>query len=618
VAAAAAAVKSGALSYREAALRYGINPTKLFRVVKGVQAVDAKIGAPPAIPKVVEDLLAKKLMLLINNHMYLKLVNLPIVAREICIALGIKRHGWTAGAKWQRNFFKRHPELSARVGGKISRARSLHFNELTHAEWYAAIQPLVEFYLASEIFNTDDTGFVQPPPPLHPLSFLGAFLPPSPPPLHRPIPAQCSLDIESSKVKVVGKKGGFQPRIIRSVKDGHICVIMCSPASGKSLQPLFCFAGEKDVRDMAKGTTTEVRWCKTGNGWPDAKALITWGHMVVDHKAKLGLDKMLIFCDNADTHMNIELNALFAQNNIRLFGLIPSSTHATQPLDLNFFGLIKPMLEKLASKDVVTLTPFNVASYWAQAVKELERRRGQNGDSLLSGGFRAAGIVPWNPAKTLEKTKYASAVYAPTEEQKEKARKVGALAGKLEMTEIVKALDEKLMGKITGASLILSPMSEKAKLERIELAGKKRKAGPAVPEPTDEKLRPQYFLEQHSYTSESRARKMAAIQKAKEEEEVAKAAKKAADANKKQKKVEDEEKAAKDRAEKKKEIQERKAMVDAEKKARAQAKEAAKAAKAAKAAARVLRMKKPAQRKLKAAPEEQAFGPPKNKRAKKM
>ena len=114
MAAAAAAVKSGALSYREAALRYGINPTKLFRVVKGVQAVDAKIGAPPAIPKVVEDLLAKKLMLLINNHMYLKLVNLPIVAREICIALGIKRHGWTAGNKWQRNFFKRHPELSVR------------------------------------------------------------------------------------------------------------------------------------------------------------------------------------------------------------------------------------------------------------------------------------------------------------------------------------------------------------------------------------------------------------------------------------------------------------------------------------------------------------------------
>ena len=587
-------------------------------MVKGIQTLAAKKGAPPAIPKVVEDMMAKKLMLLIENHMYMKLVNLPILAREICITLGIKRLRWIAGKKWQRNFFKRHPELAARVGGKISRARSLNFNVLTHAEWYAAIKPLVEFYRPEEIFNTDDTGSVHPPPPPPTSTSSWRLFTPFPPSFLRPIPAQCSLDIESSKIKVVGKKGGFQPRIIRPVKDGHICVIMCAPASGKSVQPLFCFAGEKDVRDMAAGTTTEVRWCKTGNGWPDAKALITWGHMVVAHKEKIGLQKMLIFCDNADTHMNVELNALFANNNIRLFGLIPSSTHATQPLDLNFFGLIKPMLEQRASKDVVTLTSFNVASYWAQAVKELERRRGQSGDSLLSGGFRAAGIVPWNPAKTLEKTKYSSAVYAPTADQLERARKVGELAGKMELEAINKDINAHMMGKISGASLVLDPLSDKAKEERIELAGKKRKAGPAVPEPTDEKERAKYFLEQHSYTSESRALKMAASQKAKEEEEAAKVAKKAADANKKQKKLEDEEMAAKDRAEKKKAIQERKAVADAEKEARALAKQAAKAKKAAKAAGKVLKKKQPAQPVLKAAPEEPLYGPPKNKRVKKM
>ena len=337
-------------------------------MVKGIQTLAAKKGAPPAIPKVVEDMMAKKLMLLIENHMYIKLVNLPILAREICITLGIKRLRWIAGKKWQRNFFKRHPELAARVGGKISRARSLNFNVLTHAEWYAAIKPLVEFY----------------------------------------------------------------------------------------------------------------------------------------------------------------------------------------------------------------------------------------------------------PAKTLEKTKYSSAVYAPTADQLERARKVGELAGKMELEAINKDINAHMMGKISGASLVLDPLSDKAKEERIELAGKKRKAGPAVPEPTDEKERAKYFLEQHSYTSESRALKMAASQKAKEEEEAAKVAKKAADANKKQKKLEDEEMAAKDRAEKKKAIQERKAVADAEKEARALAKQAAKAKKAAKAAGKVLKKKQPAQPVLKAAPEEPLYGPPKNKRVKKM
>jgi hypothetical protein len=611
-----AAVKSGQLTLRLAAVKFGVEKSKLHRVVKGLQSLDAKRGAPPAIPQAVEDMLAKKLHLLIENHMYLKLVNLPIVAREICISLGIKHRNWIAGKKWQKNFFKRHPELSKRVAGKISRARSLNFNELTHEEWYHAVKPLTEFYKPAEIFNTDDTGLVLPPPRPHPLFSRCAFLPPFAPTIAL-IPAQCSLDIEQSKIKVVGKTGGFQPRIIRSVKEGHICVMMTAPAVGKAVQPLFCFAGDKDVRDMAKGTTTEVRWCKTGNGWPDTKAVLTWGHMVVEYKQKHGLDKMLIFCDNADTHMNIELAALFAKHNIRLFGLIPSSTHATQPLDLNFFGLIKPMMETMASKAVVTLTQFNVASFWAAAVKELERRRGQKGESLLTGGFRAAGIVPWDPSKTVEKTKYAQSVYGHTADQKARARKVGELAGKLELEAIQKAINESLTGKVVGASIILDPLSEKAKLARIELAGKKRKSGADVPEPTDEAKRPEYFLQQHSFTSESRAKKIAALDKAKQEDAEAKEAKAVAVAKKKQQRLEDEEKAAKDRAVKKKAIDERKVAENAAKQVRAQARAAKKAKKAAAAVAKAAKKQKPVKAQPEVAAQKYEFGPPKNKRARK-
>lgn len=133
---------------------------KLHRVIHGVQKDDAKVGKPTAMPKEVEDILAQKLMLLVKNHMYLEMVNFPFVAIEICEKLGIRDTSWVAGRKWIANFFKRHPHLSARKAGRISRARSLHFNEITQAEWFAALGEFIHLYTPDQIYNTDDTGWV--------------------------------------------------------------------------------------------------------------------------------------------------------------------------------------------------------------------------------------------------------------------------------------------------------------------------------------------------------------------------------------------------------------------------------------------------------------------------
>jgi hypothetical protein len=160
IAAAVGAIKAGKMSFRKASKYYGIEKSKLQRIVSGVQKASAKWGGTTAMPKEVEDVLAQKLMLLVKNHFYLEMVNLPFVALEICEKLGIRKTKWVAGRKWVANFFKRHPELSPRKSGKISRARSLHFNLITHAEWYAALKEFIHLYKPEELFNTDDTGCV--------------------------------------------------------------------------------------------------------------------------------------------------------------------------------------------------------------------------------------------------------------------------------------------------------------------------------------------------------------------------------------------------------------------------------------------------------------------------
>ena len=306
-----------------------------------------------------------------------------------------------------------------------------------------------------------------------------------------------------------------------TVKEGHLAVTATAPVSGPPCPPLFTFSGALNDKDMAAGCGDEIRWNKTANGWPDYNTMMIWGHMMVEHKKKQGLAKMLIFCDNASVHMNLELNHLFSQHNIRLFGLIPSSTHATQPLDLVFFGLIKPMMDAIAKKSKQTLRYSNICIIWLQAQNELVRRFKLKNKSMLTDGFHASGIYPFNPSKSLAKTAYSSIVYKPAAEDIAAAAEVGKLAGKMEKDEILKSCENALQEGVTGASSIFQPLAERSILEQQLLgANKKRK----VELPLDPQARAVHFLATHSYTSES----FALAEKAKAAAAVAAATQKAA------------------------------------------------------------------------------------------
>ena len=287
---------------------------------------------------------------------------------------------------------------------------------------------------------------------------------------------------------------------------------------------------------MCKGTTNGTRWNKTPNGWPNYETMMVWGHMMVEHKAAQKLEKMIIFCDNADVHMNLELNYLFSKNNIRLFGLIPSSTHATQPLDLCFFGLIKPKIESLAAKDTILLTSFNIASYWQKAQTQLIQRSKEVGKSVLQDGFHASGIYPFNPSKSLPKTTYSTSVLQPTPAAVTLAKQAGTAAGKLIAADVQQACAESLAGHVSGASMTFLPLSQKGIAEREKLAGKKKKN----PLPLDEAERAKYFMATHSYTSASFAALQGLKLKAVEDAAAAAAAKKAASAEVAQRKAEKE------------------------------------------------------------------------------
>ena len=137
---------------------YGLSFGTVHRLVHGLSEPGTKNGRPTVLPPAVEEALAKKLTRLCEAHMHVEMALLPLIAEDIAKGLGIETGSWVAGKKWIAGFLKRHPTLSSRRCGKISRARGIHFNSYTHTEWTDAVGPVVALYKPEETGNCDDTG----------------------------------------------------------------------------------------------------------------------------------------------------------------------------------------------------------------------------------------------------------------------------------------------------------------------------------------------------------------------------------------------------------------------------------------------------------------------------
>ena len=180
------------------------------------------------------------------------------------------------------------------------------------------------------------------------------------------------------------------------MKTGHLAATMTGPAKGKMYPTLWTFAGVENNRDMLGGTKRSYAQ-KTVKGWPDEETVRIWARMVVKERNSRGIDRCLMLVDNADVHMDPEVNAIFIKNKVVLSGLIKSGTGNQQPLDVDGFGQIKPLAVKIAGELSIKVKDENIAMLAEMAIERLEQRATQKGTSFLAPAFRKAGIVPLNP-----------------------------------------------------------------------------------------------------------------------------------------------------------------------------------------------------------------------------
>jgi hypothetical protein len=357
--------EKGGKSVRKLALKYGMSPAAVGRLVSGKTRPSSKRGRAKTLPTKIEEQLVQALIRCSHAHVGFDPDAFRRGVGYYMEKAGLEVKDGEMGAGWYESFMKRHKHrLSSLKGRSISKARSFGFNRVAIDDWCRFIGPLAKKFKAEETFNCDDTGL--------------------------------NMEVLEDG-RVLGERGGGQPQVrIDETKSGHIGVTLCAPAKGEPVPLLFVFKGEVLERNYALGAGEDDVFVLTSNGWPTAGTYFRWAHMFVAHMKKHGIKKALLYCDNADIHINQEINKFLLEHNVCAVGLIKAGSHKHQPLDVSGIQNIKTKLRSYAKGIGLPYKKEHVMRIFRGAMDMVIADRRNEGKWLLQAGFLKTGLVPFN------------------------------------------------------------------------------------------------------------------------------------------------------------------------------------------------------------------------------
>jgi len=276
------------------------------------------------------------------------------------------------GKNWIYKFLSHHPELDTRLARSYDAQRAKNEDPKIITEWFQRVQQTREEYgiLDEDTYNFDETGF-----------------------------AMGLINLGSSKVvttDTVGRATVIQPGDRR-----WITSIECISAAGKVIPPFIILPGKVHLeswyrQDLPPDWTIAV----SDNGWTTDELGLKW----IQHFDKwtksqtIGTYRLLIL-DGHGSHSTPEFDQFCSDNQIITLCMPSHSSHILQPLDVACFSPLKQAYSKLISQLVRDgIYHLDKADFLANY--QIARRAIHSEQTILSG-FRATGLVPFNPQRVL-------------------------------------------------------------------------------------------------------------------------------------------------------------------------------------------------------------------------
>lgn len=212
---------------------------------------------------------------------------------------------------------------------------------------------------------------------------------------------ETNLRDDPGNKKVVMKRGTKYPERIMNSSKVCFSVMFCGNGVGEILPPYTVFKSTHLYDSWVKHGPKNSRFNRTQSGWFDEITFEDWFFRTLLPCVKKQSGKKVIIGDNLSSHLSHKVVNSCEKNNIAFICLLPNSTHLLQPLDVAFFAPLKKawrsiLLDwKLTSrgKKFATLPKEDFSKLLNDLMTSINKCSREN----LISGFRACGLVPFNP-----------------------------------------------------------------------------------------------------------------------------------------------------------------------------------------------------------------------------
>jgi transposase-like protein len=290
------------------------------------------------------------------------------MAQKLLAALGDDK---PLGHKWIDGFKKRNPDIKTLSGRRIASERYNGASYEVLITHFHRFKQLIDQYAVKtcNIFNMDEAG-----------TQLGASL------------ATLVLGDTSHKTATIKKPNETE----------WVSIIECISALGVKLPPLIIFKGKSiQLQWFNPSELPDWYFTTSTNGWTSNEIGMKWLESVfIPKTACQAGDYRLLVLDGHGSHVSTDFMYTCKMNKILLLYLPPHTSHCTQPLDLTCFSPVKSQYRKEIQELAALDNSAKVKKERFIAAYKKARDGGLT-EKVIRSGFKAAGLIPYNPNKVL-------------------------------------------------------------------------------------------------------------------------------------------------------------------------------------------------------------------------
>ena len=356
------------LSARAAGKIYSVDHEKLSRRKRGIQPRRDTLANSRKLTDLEESVLVQYILDLATKGFPPRVSIVGDMANRLLAT----RHAPRVGTRWASSFINRRPELRTRFQRKYDYQRAKCEDPVIIRGWFELVyNTIVKYGIAeSDIYNFDETGFM--------------------------------MGVISTATVVTSSDGRAKAKKVQPGNREWVTVIQGINSQGWTVPPFVIVAGKNHLTSWYQNSGFPANWviAVTDNGWTTNEKGMDWIRHFEKHTRPrtVGSYRLLIL-DGHESHHSDEFEEYCKENNIVTLCMPPHSSHILQPLDVGCFSPLKKaygrQIEDMMRAHITHITKDDFFPAFRNAFFAAMT------ESNVQGGFRGAGLVPFNPESVI-------------------------------------------------------------------------------------------------------------------------------------------------------------------------------------------------------------------------